>query len=363
MPLRAVRCGTNMASVGAVAFVILLTVFCETAGADPRYPAAGDDSVFSIVVAGDLLLDRGVRKRIERSGADALFDSVRDIFSGAAAVIANLECPVTTVLSPIEKKYIFRGEPGHLTSVKRAGITHLSVANNHTNDQGRRGFTSTMRNLAMHGLVPIGGGGTQDEACKPVLIRRGGAEIAVFASASLPLENWMYDPRKPGPCQATAAELGAAIRSWKAEHPDGCAIALPHWGWEFHDEPNDAQRADALSLAEAGADAVIGHHPHVAQSVEHIGKTVVLYSLGNFIFDQSGMEAKRCLAAELVFSGSFLREVNLIPLSIEDCAAEIMRGEERASYIEHLRGISPAAGFGEDDGLRIRLMNPDNSRR
>ena len=104
------------------------------------------DDTLRIVITGDLLLDRGVRQKIDMVGVDALFSPTIDsLFHSSNYVIANLECPVTKIRERVFKRFIFRGEPEWLPTLRRHGITHLNLANNHSIDQGRRGLLDTTR--------------------------------------------------------------------------------------------------------------------------------------------------------------------------------------------------------------------------
>ncbi|HYV90547.1 MAG TPA: CapA family protein [Chitinophagales bacterium] len=254
-----------------------------------------------ILFAGDLLLDRGVRQRIEHSNADSLFTKIKPLFSDADFVVANLECPVTKQVSPINKQFIFRGEPEWLTAVHDAGITHLEMANNHTNDQGRKGIVDTYNNISQHGMTAVGYGENQTSACDPVIIEKNGIRVALFSSALVPLENWSYLPDSPGICQASARDLEEKIRSHKAELNNDYIVVILHWGIEFQTSPMLSQRIQAQALIDAGADAIIGVHPHVIQDrMTYKGKPIY-FSIGNFVFDQDypGSEA---LVVELKFT-------------------------------------------------------------
>ena len=110
-----------------------------------------------IVLTGDILLDRGVRKVIDQHGADHLFSAgIDSVFHSAQVVVGNLECPATKIKAPVFKRFIFRGEPEWLTTLKAHGITHLNMANNHAIDQGRQGLMDTRQNI-LDVLVSSGG--------------------------------------------------------------------------------------------------------------------------------------------------------------------------------------------------------------
>ncbi|MDR0799603.1 MAG: CapA family protein [Dysgonamonadaceae bacterium] len=261
-----------------------------------------NDEPLTICFTGDLLLDRGVREQIEHKGVDALFESVAPLFRQSDAVVVNLECPVTERIAPVNKRFIFRAEPQGLPALKKAGITHAALANNHTNDQGRDGLKDTYNHLKNNDLIPVGAGKNAEEAAKPVIIEKGRMKVAIFNSVLVPLENWMTLSDYFSINQQSAGELCENIRNFKQKNKTCYAVAVLHWGVEYQPQPTADQRFQAHQLIDAGADAIIGHHPHVLQSVEYYRDKPIFYSLGNFIFDSSRPVANEGLIAELIFS-------------------------------------------------------------
>ncbi len=256
-----------------------------------------------LIFTGDVLLDRGVRPYAEREGVQALFAGVDSIFRQADAVIINLECPLTKIVTPVNKHFVFRGEPMWAEGLRAAGITHAAMANNHTYDQGRQGLLSTYNHLKAAGIEPLGFGYTKKERIQPVIIRKGATEVALFNSVPLPLENWYDLDDRPGICQASASTLADAIQSYHASHPFSKIIAVLHWGVEFQSVPSLQQHIDAQILLKAGADAIVGHHPHVVQSLKNVYGKPVFYSLGNFVFDQSLPIANHAAMAQITILG------------------------------------------------------------
>ncbi len=255
----------------------------------------------TICFTGDVLLDRGVRKQIEKKGVDYLFKEVIPIFRSSDAVIINLECPITDTISPINKQFIFRADSEWTPYLLKNGITHAALANNHTMDQGRRGLESTSRHLKEAGIIPIGYGVNQSKACEPIFIYKNGIEVAVFNSVLVPIENWMYLEEQPGVCQATIDTLVSEIQILKSRKPDCYVFVTLHWGIEYQQNPTIKQRREAYRLIEAGVDAVIGHHPHVIQKEEYYKGKPIFYSLGNFIFDQTKPGTTEGLLLQVVF--------------------------------------------------------------
>ena len=131
-------------------------------------PSGAPGDTLSVVFTGDVLLDRGVREFIGHKGVDALFSpSVDSLFHASDIVVANLECPVAKIKAPVQKIYIFRGEPEWLPALRRHGITHLNLANNHSIDQGREGLADTWQQVRQAGMVPVGAAPTMAEAAVP----------------------------------------------------------------------------------------------------------------------------------------------------------------------------------------------------
>lgn len=271
-----------------------------------------------ILFTGDLLLDRGVRKHIEKKGAVSLFKETSSTFQKADFVVANLECPVTKRINRIYKRFIFRAEPEWLKHVNAAGITHLVFSNNHIYDQGRLGIKDSYDAVIKNKMQAVGFGTDQRQACSPVILEKNRIRIALFSSVFLPLEGWAYLPDSLGMCQATADELAENIKNFKRKEPATRIVVILHWGIEYMPEPYALQRQQAQTMIDAGADAIIGHHPHVIQKMRTYKEKPIFYSLGNFIFDQQTEQTTEGLVAEIVFTES-TQSFRGLPIKIKNC--------------------------------------------
>lgn len=298
----------------AVSLLLLLTVSCVSSPS-----SSGGDDTLSILFTGDVLLDRGVRPVAERRGIDYLFQEVEPYFRMADAVVVNLECPLTDTLSPLSKQYIFRGDARWAEALRRAGITHAALANNHTIDQGCRGLQATWKHLVQAGIVPLGYGCSLDEQLAPVIVRKGSLSVALFNAVTLPLENWVCAEGRPGICQPSATQLSDAVSRYRRSHPEQPIAVVLHWGTEFQPQPSMSQRRLARRLADAGADVIVGHHPHILQPIDTLGHTLVFYSLGNFIFDQRQPLARRSMMLRLHFCPGAPVSFDTIPVHIRQC--------------------------------------------
>ena len=302
-------------------FIFHFSFFISFASCSPTTPpisssGAGGASL-TILFTGDVLLDRGVRHIAEHRGVGYLFEEVTPIFRDADAVVVNLECPLTDTVSPVNKKYIFRGDARWAKDLKKAGITHAAMANNHSNDQGRRGLQATARHLVDAGITPLGYGNNFKEQMSPVLIEKDGISVALFNATTLTIENWCRIDDKPGIAQPSEDELLDEIGDFRHNNPKTHIVVVLHWGVEFQPYPSIRQRALAHRLSEAGVAAVIGHHPHVLQPIDTIGKMPVYYSIGNFVFDQKNPKSRESMIARLTFNSDGTLTSDSVSVRIE----------------------------------------------
>lgn len=182
------RCRINQAAWVSRVFLALLLAFvslslfsCHSTVKENSVYVNNEDSL-ELVFTGDLLLDRGVRPWVERCGVEWLLDSVTPIFRKADAAIVNLECPFTDIVTPQPKQFVFRADVRWADGLRKAGVTHASMANNHSMDQGFQGVQSTYESLSKAGITPMGCGKTVEERISPSVITKGGVNVAIFSS-------------------------------------------------------------------------------------------------------------------------------------------------------------------------------------
>ncbi len=244
--------------------------------------AQTSEPVVSVVFAGDIMLEGGPDRAIRR-GHDP-FAGVAHLFKGADIRLGNLECVVATVGSvEPEKPNVFRVHPRGLKYVKRH-FDAVGLANNHSGDYGPQAFAQMLGFLKQSGLGYYGGGHDLKEAHKPLIFERHGVRIAILGYDEFQPRNFEADHDRPGVAwsedEQVVRDIQDARRVWNAD----VVIPVMHWGWE---EPiaNARQRALARLMIDAGADAVIGGHPHQVQDTEVYRGKPIFYSLGNFVFE------------------------------------------------------------------------------
>lgn len=252
--------------------------------------AAETTGEVTLVFAGDVVLDDTAGALIERGG-DPLA-AFADVFAAADIRAANLECVVATVGSAGDKVYTFRAHP-RVLPVLRRHLDALALANNHSGDYGREAFAQMLTLLPQAGLGFFGGGHDLSQAHQPLLIERGGLRIALLGYNEFMPRRFEADADAPGIAWSEDAQVREDIRAARSRHRADLVIPVMHWGWENEPRANARQRALARLMIAAGADAVIGGHPHVTQDVELIDGRPVIYSVGNFVMKETDNEAQR----------------------------------------------------------------------
>jgi poly-gamma-glutamate synthesis protein (capsule biosynthesis protein) len=243
-------------------------------------PSAGP--AVSVVIAGDIMLEGGPDRAIRR-GQDP-FAGVAHLFKNADIRLGNLECVVATVGSvEPEKPNTFRVHPRGLKYVRRH-FDAVGLANNHSGDFGPKAFTQMLGLLKQSGVGYYGGGHNLKEAHQPLLMERHGIRIAFLGYNEFQPRNFEADHDRAGVAwsedEQVVRDIVDARRVWKAD----VVIPVMHWGWE-ESIANARQRELARLMVDAGADAVIGGHPHRVQDTEQYKGKPIFYSLGNFVFE------------------------------------------------------------------------------
>lgn len=265
------------------------------------------------------------------------FANVRVAWKDADLVFANLETPLTNSKQrtrgkdPAEvaagRDYILKSPPEAVKALRAGGVTIVSQANNHAMDYEGSGLADTLRLLKEAKIAAVGVGKNRDDALKPVVLIRRGKSIVFFAFSCV------VPPR-------AAAEVGPGIARLKTDEDFQLAsegigkarktadfvIVSVHWGKQLMPRSHSGQQMLAHRLIQAGADVILGHHPHVLQETEVYRRQPIVYSMGNFVFGGSGRSAIFELHLKQPHTVSLVRR---IPIIIRNGRPELARG---ASY-------------------------------
>ncbi len=293
---------------------------------------------------GDILLDRGIRRMINKKGVNRIFEGIKAIISSQDLAFCNLECPVhpETIGRAQEKKYCFRGDPESLIAMKIAGLNIMCVANNHSLDWGTEGFSETLRLLNENDIFIVGGGKSHSEAIKPVFIEKNGLTFAFLGVVDFLMESVPRQSNKPAPAYAAMEQLTAEII--KVNNKVDFIIVSFHWGEENSHIPNSRQVAYAHQVIDAGADLVLGHHPHVLQSIECYKDRLILYSLGNFIFDNPRLPQRQTIIFSCEFQKGKIVAPKIHPIMIEEKCPQPASAGDSKKIFELIERISKNFG-------------------
>jgi poly-gamma-glutamate synthesis protein (capsule biosynthesis protein) len=259
-----------------------------------------------LAAVGDVTFGGRVADAIAARGAAYPWQATARVLRGADLATANLEGVVSTRGEPVpDKQFHFRGPPSALTAARRtAGLDVMSVANNHTLDFGRAAFLDTLRFAQRNGISTIGGGGNLAAARRPVILRRGGLRIAFLGYSDVRPDGFTAAVAQAGTAPADATAIRSDVVS--ARRRADVVVVWVHWGEELARRADSRQRLFASAALNAGADLVLGSHPHILQDVVRPTRRVlVAWSLGNFVFPpkSAGTDRTAILHVDLAQDG------------------------------------------------------------
>ncbi|MDD5738528.1 MAG: CapA family protein [Candidatus Pacebacteria bacterium] len=255
-----------------------------------------------LMAVGDIMLDRGVKYMVDKYGNgdfNFVFNGIKDYLNKADILFGNLEGPISNRGVRVGSIYSFRFSPTSTLALKEAGFDILSIANNHMFDYQAIALGDTMANLQKSGIDYVGAGNNETEAFSLKVKEIQGVKFGFLAFENLGHESW----KAGGPAQSPAGneaggdKTGMAWVGWgdfdevketiaqSKQQVDILVVSL-HAGVEYQTLPDDFQIAFDKMAIDSGADLVVGHHPHVIEPLEKHNNGWIIYSLGNFIFDQ-----------------------------------------------------------------------------
>lgn len=295
----------------------------------------------TFIAVGDIMLSRTVDERMDRYGDAYPFEAVRDSLTRADFAFGNLETPITDGPDVGPSDMVFRADPGVEQELKRENFAVVSLANNHTPNFSETGLVDTFKYLSEAGLAYAGAGPDEEQARQPAIIEQNGLRIAFLAynDTDVVPDGYAAGPNRPGTVFMDAAAMRADVEN--VSLVADIVIVSMHSGTEYVFAPNARQTSFARAAIDAGADLVIGHHPHVVQTVEQYNGKYILYSLGNFIFDQMWSQPTReGLMARIDLNALGVSQIEFMPVVIDDYAQPRPADEAEAGPILERLGVS-----------------------
>ena len=324
----------------------------NTAAENTLAPFAADGT-FTVTFAGDILMDPGYSAgdALTKHGAEGSFDAeALSIMRNADLFVVNNEFAFTSRGTAVSKQYNFRADPKNAQILKDMGADLVTLGNNHTYDYGEEGLLDTLDTLKAAGVPYVGAGKDLEEASAPAVYTIGGFRISLINAETIlfnsnpPAQCALEE--KPGTFDCYRPEmLFEAIRKAKAES-DYC-IAVLHWGSEGKTTPNEKQLMISRGAAEAGADLIIGGHPHVLQTIGRAGEVPVVYSLGNYLF-HSGTYDTGVIQAVFRPSEKRLESLRFVPMQCRNMKVFTLSGSEKERLLKYMRSLSPEVQIDED---------------
>lgn len=291
----------------------------------------------TLAFAGDVHFSEQYLEAYDKSGISAIADEeMLSYMQNADLFILNEEFPFSLRGEPMEdKQYTFRIDPKYVKIFQDLGTDIAGIGNNHILDFGQSAFEDTIDTLKQAGIAYAGGGKNLAEASAPVVREINGQTFAFFAATRVsPSYSWYASDSKPGVLQTYDPKtLNNAIA--EAEKQYDHTIVFVHWGIERNEMPEDYQRSLAKGYIDAGADLVVGAHPHVLQGFEYYQGVPIVYSLGNYLF---GNRQDETLLLNAEFDENGELSLQLIPCKRTN--GVLVRLQNPTELFEHLRQIS-----------------------
>jgi poly-gamma-glutamate synthesis protein (capsule biosynthesis protein) len=294
------------------------------------------------------MLSRHVGSKMLAAADYALpFRPTGELLALANLTIGNLESPFYNQGPRVAEGMVFKAEPEAVVGLKLAGFDVFSLANNHALNQGAAGLAYTIDYLKENNIAPIGVeiGSTQT----PAIISTGDLTFGFLGYSYLAIspqlsahssQNWQVAGMEIEPMQAAVRELKKAV---------DVVVVQMHAGEEYTNQPNKQQIEFARGAIDAGADLVIGHHPHWPQIVEQYQSKWIFYSLGNFVFDQEwSQETKEGLILQATWQNQKLQELKLLPVVIENFSTPRLADTKESQEILGKIGLSRAVVWSTD---------------
>ncbi len=285
-------------------------------------PARGQETAepprprdLTLLFVGDVMLSRGVGTKMAAKGDwTHPFLKTSETLRAADLTFGNLECPVSDVGRNRHHLYSFRADPRALEGLTFAGFDVMSVANNHMYDWGPEALLDTLKRLREAGIQPVGAGADDLRAHYPLVVELEGVRLAFLAYVNVEPKAATAASNKPGVAWLDAERVLADIRF--ARPLADLVIVCLHWGIEYATRPQPEQVEFAHQMIDAGADLIVGGHPHVVQPLEQYRERWIAYSLGNFVFDQKAPATHRGIMLQVTVSDREIASVAPVPISI-----------------------------------------------
>jgi len=333
-----------------------------------------EDSI-TLVAVGDIMLGGTAEEIMLKNGYDYPFKHTRHLLSNADIVIGNLEGPLTSSETPqiSDKQYLFRSPPQAVSpALRRAGFNAMNLANNHILDYGMNGMNETIQFLDQFGITSVGAGQNLSEARAGRIIRTAHGDVALLGySLTFPEAFWATGTR-PGTAFGHRKQIVEDIQRL-SQQADYVVVSF-HWGREKSETLRPYQPRLARAAIDAGADIVLGHHPHILQAIEAYKHGLIIYSLGNYVFGSYSQDARNSVVARIYLHNGSFYSAELTPINVLNTQVVFqpapLKEEAAAGVIQHINQLSASRntrlqlykhrGYLHSRSNKIQSMSPEH---
>ncbi len=301
-----------------------------------------EKEVFRLAAMGDVMLDREVGKHIKDKPEDFLFKDIRSVLKHYDAIFLNLENPVGTKGTPHpiqDPQVTFCCHPDSLRILKNLGADIVSLGNNHMLDYGETALCETLEHLDALGIKHVGAGRNYEEANRPLLVEYNNKKVAFLSYVFIySASTRMAKRNKPGVSDYRINRILPAIRDLSGSGYQ--VIVSIHWGIEYCFYPLPYQMKQARRMIDNGASLILGHGPHYPQGIENYKNGQIVYSLGNFIFDEPYRLANRSFIYGVnVTASNKLRNADIYPVHINNHVPYLIQGRGKDRLYKLIKNL------------------------
>lgn len=297
-----------------------------------------------IGAVGDMMFGRGVADYMHAHGGRALLSSVAGEVAAADVAIGNLEGPLAEGGARAKgKDTTLLGDPRAVEGLKSAGFDVVGLANNHTLDYGASALSSTLTGLDRAGIRHAGAGTDETSAYRAAtFVTPQGVRVAVLSYSHVVPLGFPAVRSHPGIARSRFRMDRVARDIKKARSSHDLVVIMLHWGTEYKEKPSSEQREDAHTAIDAGADLVVGHHPHVIQGIETYKGRPIAYSLGDFVFDHYSRATGESFILSARFGPGKAPVLTVTPTYLDETSGRpsVVQGTAAARILTRLQRIS-----------------------
>ncbi len=333
-------------AAGSVALAALDDGASKATPTQVRGPLGNGNPVV-LAFGGDVHFEGVLADKLAASPSSVL-DPIEPVLAQADLAIVNLETAVTNAGAPASKEFVFRAPPSAFAALRGASVDVASLANNHGMDYGESGLRDSLAAARRYRFPVVGAGLDAKRAYAPFRRTVNGQRIAVIGATQVLddhlISAWTAGPGKPG--LASAKQVSRLLEEVRrVRRSADTVIVFLHWGVEAERCPSSRQRTLAQALVAAGADIIVGGHAHRQQGVGRMGKALVGYGLGNFVWYGTSELSTRTGVLLVTATGRRIDEYRWVPARISDGVPRPVTGTARSSELASWRALRGCTGL------------------